>query len=58
MLTSLATQPKVTFINAQGTLAPQTSSWHNELHPARSGFRQFAEIFRQKLKALFPNRVA
>jgi hypothetical protein len=33
MSASLATQPKVTFINGQFTLSPQTSSWHNELHP-------------------------
>ena len=35
MLTSLATQPKVTFINGQGTLPQQPASWHNELHPTR-----------------------
>ena len=58
MLRSLqAAHPKVTFIDAQGTLAPQASSWHNELHPAKSGFTTFAGIFHQKLKALFPNRV-
>ena len=57
MLTSLA-GPKVTFINGQGTLAPQTSSWHNELHPAKAGFETFAEVFQQKLKVLFPDRVA
>ena len=58
MLTSLATQPKVTFINGQGTLPPQTSSWHNELHPTRDGFKKFADIFYQKLKNLYPDRVA
>lgn len=57
MLTSLA-GPNVTFINGQGTLAPQTSSWHNELHPAKSGFEKFADIFQQRLKVLFPDRVA
>jgi hypothetical protein len=57
MLTSL-TGPKVTFINGQGTLAPQTSSWHNELHPAKAGFEKFADIFQQQLKVLFPDRVA
>lgn len=57
MLTSLA-GPTVTFINGQGTLAPQPSSWHNELHPARAGFEKFADIFQVKLKALFPDRVA
>ena len=58
MLTALATQPKVTFINAQGTLPPKKSSWHNELHPVQGGFEQFADIFYQELKVLFPSRVA
>ena len=59
MLTSLAASaPDITFINGQGTLKPQTSSWDNELHPARAGFEKFADIFRDKLKALFPSRVA
>jgi hypothetical protein len=58
LLTSLAARPKVTFINGQGTLAPQTSSWHNELHPSRSGFEKFADIFHRKLIALFPERVS
>ena len=57
MLTSLV-GAKVTFINGQGTLAPQSSSWHNELHPARAGFESFADIFQLKLKELFPDRVA
>ena len=57
MLQSLAVTPGVTFINGQGTLAPQVSSWHNELHPARAGFTAFAELFYQKLKALFPTQV-
>jgi len=57
MLNSLA-GPTVTFINGQGTLVPQPSSWHNELHPARAGFEKFADIFQVKLKALFPDRVA
>jgi hypothetical protein len=56
MLTSL-TGPNVTVINGQGTLAPQTSSWHNELHPAKAGFEKFADIFQLKLKELFPHRV-
>jgi lysophospholipase L1-like esterase len=47
----------VTFINGQGTLAPQPRSWHNELHPSRDGFDRFADLFHQKLKALFPGRV-
>lgn len=58
MLTSLAAQPKVTFINGQGTLPPQVSSWHNELHPIGAGFEKFADIFYQELKTLYPSRVA
>jgi hypothetical protein len=58
MMTSLAAQPKVTFINGQGTLPQQTSWWHNELHPTRAGFDKFADIFHRELKALFPGRVA
>jgi hypothetical protein len=58
MLTSLAAAPKVSFINGQGTLAPQPASWHNELHPAAAGFDKFADIFYRKLKELFPDRVA
>jgi hypothetical protein len=60
MLTNLSNLagPTVTFINGQGTLVPQPSSWHNELHPARAGFGKFADIFQVKLKALFPGRVA
>jgi len=58
LLTTLAAQPNVTFINGQGTLAPQKSSWHNELHPSRGGFETFADIFQQKVRALFPGRVA
>jgi hypothetical protein len=57
LLTSLA-GPNITFINGQGTLAPQPSSWHNELHPARAGFEKFADIFYLKVKTLFPDRVA
>jgi hypothetical protein len=58
MLTTLAGHPKVTFINGQGTLTPRTSSWHNELHPAKAGFEKFADLFQHELKALFPARVA
>jgi hypothetical protein len=57
MLQSLTSHPRVTFINGQGTLAPQPSSWHNELHPARSGFNAFAALFHQALKTAFPTRV-
>ena len=58
MLQSLqSSHTGVTFINGQGTLAPQTSSWHNELHPSKSGFNAFAALFHQAVKAVFPNRV-
>jgi hypothetical protein len=57
MLATLTSQPKVTFINGQGTLPPQPSSWHNELHPTRAGFDKFADLFHQHLKTLFPARV-
>jgi hypothetical protein len=58
MLTALARQPRVAFINGQGTLNPQPASWHNELHPNQAGFDAFANLFHARLKALFPNRVA
>jgi hypothetical protein len=58
MLAALAQQPRVTFINGQGTLVAQPASWHNELHPNQAGFDAFADLFHVKLKALFPNRVA
>ncbi len=57
MLTALVARPKVTFINTQGTLAPVTSAWHNELHPNRDGFEKFADLFQQQLRAIFPARV-
>ena len=49
--------PLVTVINGQGTLAPVTNSWHNELHPSKAGFSQFADLFHAKLKAAYPGRV-
>ena len=52
-----ATRPKVTFIDGQGTLPPKTSSWHNELHPAKAGFEKFADIFHRELKKLYADRV-
>jgi hypothetical protein len=58
MLASLeAAHQKVTFINGQGTLAQTAGSWHNELHPSKDGFKTFASLFQQKLKALFPTKV-
>lgn len=50
--------PKVIVIPTQDVLPPQTSSWHNELHPAKAGFQQFAQLFHDKLKTMFPARVA
>ncbi len=58
LLQSFSAHPHVSFINSQGVLAPQTSSWHNELHPSQQGFDKFARVFHQRLKALFPDRVA
>ncbi len=58
MLTTLAAaHTKVTVINGQGTLSPVTSSWHNELHPSRDGFKTFASLFHQTLKSAFPGKV-
>jgi hypothetical protein len=58
LLESLAASPNVTFINGQGTLVPTSSSWHNELHPSKQGFEKFAGIFHDRLKTIFPDRVA
>ena len=59
MLDELASlHPNVSVIKTQGTLAEDPRSWHNELHPQRGGFNSFADLFRDKLKALFPDRVA
>jgi hypothetical protein len=58
MLSELeTTHPNVSFVNGQGTLAPVPENWHNELHPSKQGFQQFAGLFHTRLKALFPNRV-
>lgn len=50
--------PNVIVMPTQGVLPPLPSSWHNELHPAKPGFQQFAQLFHDKLKAMFPARVA
>lgn len=47
----------VELVATQGTLAPQPSSWHNELHPAKTGFTSFAALFHARLKQRFPGRV-
>jgi hypothetical protein len=57
LLKTLEANKRVTFINGQGTLAPNPSSWHNELHPSKDGFNKFAAVFHAKLKTLFPGRV-
>ena len=58
MLQSLElSHPNVTFINGQGTLKPQPSSWHDELHPSKNGFKTFAALFHQAIKTAFPTRV-
>ncbi len=58
MLAQLANQHRdVFFINAQGTLSPVSASWHNELHPTRKGFDQFAKRFHTELKQVFPQQV-
>ncbi len=44
-------------VNGHGTLSPNPSSWHNEFHPSKDGFKKFATLFHTKLKALFPARV-
>lgn len=57
MLAGLAKKPGVTFINAQGGLPPVKSSWHNELHPSKAGFKQVADRFKAEIAAVFPGRV-
>ena len=52
-----AAHTKVSFINGQGTLAPEADAWDNELHPESDGFNAFADLFHARLKALFPGRV-
>jgi len=58
VLSTFTSHPKVSIVSTQGTLAPQTSSWHNELHPAKPGFNAITDKFQQHLKTLFPTRVA
>lgn len=57
MLAMLAKKPGVTFINTQGSLPPVKGSWHNELHPSKSGFNQVADRFKAEIRLLFPGRV-
>jgi hypothetical protein len=57
MLKALQSHPRVTYIDAQGTLPAVLSSWHNEMHPSKGGFNQIADVFHAQIKALFPGRV-
>ena len=56
LVTLAAASTRVEVIDTQGTLNPVVASWHNELHPQKAGFEQFAAKFRDKLKELFPDR--
>jgi hypothetical protein len=58
MLVELAKQPRVTFVNTQGTLAPKPSSWDNELHPSKNGFNLVTKKIGDAIRVLFPQRVA
>lgn len=53
----VAGHPNVSLVNGQGLLAPQASSWDNELHPKGAGFDKHAQLFRSTLQAAFPGRV-
>ena len=57
MLRALAQQPGVSFIDTQGTLQRVSASWHNEMHPSRTGFNQIADVMHQQLAPRFPGRV-
>jgi hypothetical protein len=58
MLTLLAQANGVTFIKTPGSLPVSTSSWHNELHPSKQGFKMFAIKFQEQIRVLFPDRVS
>jgi len=47
----------VTVVDGQGTLPGTSDAWHNELHPSRNGFDEFAHLFRAALKQRFPAHV-
>lgn len=53
----VAGHANVSLVNGQGLLAPQPSSWDNELHPKGAGFDKHAQLFRSTLQAVFPGRV-
>jgi hypothetical protein len=52
MLKEIAKEPKVVFVQTQGTLA--NNEWNDELHPSREGFKKIATKFRAELKKQFP----
>jgi len=52
-----ASHPNVTVIETQGTLPEERDAWHNELHPAKAGYDEFARLFRDELRKKFPTRV-
>jgi hypothetical protein len=54
LLKTLVPRGGVTVIDGQGTLPAVPASWHNELHPSKSGFQQFAALFAQELRRQFP----
>ena len=58
MLDDLASRHAlVTVVRTQGVLPERPESWHNELHPSKAGYDQFARLFRDALKQAFPTRV-
>jgi hypothetical protein len=58
MLQSLAaSHSRVEIVDTQGTLQAVRESWHNELHPAKKGFDEFATKYHARLKTMFPNQV-
>jgi hypothetical protein len=46
----------ITVVPTQGTLEYARSSWHNELHPSKTGFERIADVFATALRAEVPGR--
>lgn len=57
MLETLQAHAGVSVLPTQGTLAPKSSAWHNELHPAKAGFEAITGLFQARIRQLFPDRV-
>lgn len=57
MLETLQTHAGVSVLPTQGTLAPKSSAWHNELHPGKAGFEAITGLFQSRIRQLFPGRV-